>query len=99
MKICVALVLILLGFSIISLGSYLLLVYNTGSDAIFLPYPSYSTEQIVTGVLTSENPNFAINISYYRLYDDLGFGFGVTPHLKQYPRFVSLVSYFSTPRF
>lgn len=78
------LILLLIGLSAVFLGSYLAVTYTPGKEVILLPYPPYSTAVTVSGNLTSENPNFTFNISYYSLYDPIGSLFGVTPHLVGY---------------
>ncbi|MFB0561467.1 MAG: hypothetical protein ACETWM_09680 [Candidatus Lokiarchaeia archaeon] len=70
MRVGLVLILLLIGFSTIFLGSYLVLTYTQGREVVLLPYPPYSTEHVVTGVLTSESPNFTMNISYYSFYDE-----------------------------
>ncbi|MGQ9723399.1 MAG: hypothetical protein ACUVXA_19005 [Candidatus Jordarchaeum sp.] len=80
MKIGIVLIL-LIGFSMIFLGSYFAFKYGGNWGMMLLPYPPYSTEEMATGVLTSEDPNFTFNISYYSLYDEES-NYAVTPYLK-----------------
>jgi hypothetical protein len=75
----VFLIILLIGVSAVSLGSYLTLTYTEGKEVVLLPYPSYSTEKTVTGTLTPGNPDFTRNISYYSLYDLVGSLFSGTP--------------------
>jgi len=83
-KMGIGIVLILLvGFSMIFLGSYFAFKYGRNWGVVLLPYPSYSTEEMVAGVLTSENPNYTFNISYYSLYGKNS-NHAVTPYLKGY---------------
>ncbi len=82
MKIGISLIL-LIGFSMIFLGSFFTFKYGRNWEMMLLPYPTYSTEETVTGVLTSENPNFTLNVSYYSVYNQYSY-FGVEPCLKGY---------------
>ncbi|MHA1363897.1 MAG: hypothetical protein ACTSV0_09125 [Candidatus Freyarchaeota archaeon] len=80
-RVGIVLVLLLIGFLTVSLGSYLALTYTQGNEVILLPHPPYCAERTVTGTLTPENPNFTLNITYF------AFGFegnpmsGITPTL------------------
>lgn len=67
----------------IFLGSFFVFKYGRNWEMMLLPYPPYSTEETVTGVLTSENPNFTFNVSYYSVYNRYSY-FGITPRLIGY---------------
>lgn len=82
-RVAVPLIILLIGLSAVFLGSYLSLTYTQGKEVMLLPYPTYSTEVIVSGNVTSGSPS-TINITYYSLYDPIDSLFGFNPNLVGY---------------